>query len=61
MGHVYFKKNNYKAAINHYNKCINFLVENKRYMDAYMTYNALYLMSKNEDFKTKFLEYKKEH
>lgn len=58
MGHVYFKKGNYKLSTKHYNKCINSLIERKRYMDASMAYSALYAMNEDEDFKNKSIEYK---
>lgn len=59
MANVYSKKNSYNLAKIHYNKCIDFLVENKRYLDVCIAYNNLYVISKNENFKIKYLEYKK--
>ncbi|WP_346939908.1 helix-turn-helix transcriptional regulator [uncultured Clostridium sp.] len=61
MGYVYFKQNKYKSAIKHFNKCINSLIERKRYLDVSIAYDALYFMDEKEDFKEKFLEYKKLH
>ncbi|WP_346914973.1 helix-turn-helix transcriptional regulator [Clostridium sp.] len=61
MGFVYFKQNKYKSSVKHFNKCINSLIERKRYLDVSIAYDTLYSMDEKEDFKEKSLEYKKLH
>ncbi|MDU1413606.1 MAG: helix-turn-helix transcriptional regulator [Clostridium sp.] len=48
----------YKVAITYYKKCISNLKINKRYSDLYLIYKDMYIFTKNEDYKAKYLKYK---
>lgn len=58
LARVNFIKDNYKTSLRHYNKCLKYLIENKKYLDLYLSYSDMFYITKNKKFNLESIKYK---
>ncbi|MEG2656968.1 MAG: helix-turn-helix transcriptional regulator [Clostridium sp.] len=58
VAYAYFKKSKFNHALKYYNYCIDYLLTNKRYLDASLAYENMYVITNDDQYKHKSAEYK---